>query len=92
MHRRVASRKVKPWRLRVEGRRWRAAPCHGADLNGLGPVPGIAGPSPSYLVRQMYDIQAARKGVWTPLMTKVVSQLSEADMLEIAAYAASLKA
>jgi cytochrome c553 len=66
--------------------------CHGADLKGLGPVPGIAGRSPSYLVRQMYDMQAgARKGVWTPLMTKVVSQLSEDDMLQIAAYTASLK-
>lgn len=66
--------------------------CHGADLKGLGPVPGIAGRSPSYLVRQMYDMQAgARKGLWTPLMTKVVSQLSEQDMLEIAAYTASLK-
>jgi len=66
--------------------------CHGADLKGLGPVPGIAGRSPSYLVRQMYDMQAGvRKGVWTPLMTKVVSQLSEDDMLAIAAYTASLK-
>ena len=66
--------------------------CHGADLKGLGPVPGIAGRSPSYLVRQMYDMQSgARKGVWTPLMTKVVSQLSEDDMLQIAAYTASLK-
>ena len=43
-------------------------------------------------MRQMYDMQAgARKGEWTPLMTKVVSQLSEDDMLEIAAYTASLK-
>jgi cytochrome c553 len=68
------------------------APCHGADLKGLGPVPGIAGRSPSYLVRQMYDMQAGtRKGVWTPLMTKVVSQLSEDDMLDIVAYTASLK-
>jgi cytochrome c553 len=33
----------------------------------------------------------ARKGVWTPLMTKVVSQLSDDDMLAIAAYAASFK-
>jgi cytochrome c553 len=66
--------------------------CHGADLKGLGPVPGIAGRSPSYVVRQMYDMQAgARKGVWTPLMTKVVSSLSEEDMLAIAAYTASLK-
>jgi len=68
------------------------AGCHGADLKGLGPVPGIAGRSPSYLVRQMYDMQVgARKGLWTPLMTKVVSQLSEDDMLALAAYAASLK-
>jgi len=66
--------------------------CHGADLKGLGPVPGIAGRSPSYLVRQMYDMQTgARNGVWTPLMKKVVSQLSDSDMLEIAAYTASLK-
>lgn len=68
------------------------ASCHGADLKGLGPVPGLAGRSPSYLVRQMYDMQAgARKGPWTALMTKVVAQLTEQDMLEIAAYAASLK-
>jgi cytochrome c553 len=68
------------------------AACHGAELKGLGPVPGIAGRSPSYLVRQMYDMQAgARKGVWTPLMAKVVSGLSEDDMIAIAAYTASLK-
>jgi cytochrome c553 len=74
------------------GKTMACAGCHGADLKGLGPVPGIAGRSPSYLVRQMYDMQAgARKGLWTPLMTKVVSQLSEDDMLEIAAYTASLK-
>ncbi len=66
--------------------------CHGGDLKGLGPVPGIAGRSPSYLVRQMYDMKAgARKGLWTPLMVKVVSGLSDEDMLNIAAYTASLK-
>lgn len=74
------------------GKTLACASCHGADLKGLGPVPGIAGRSPSYLVRQMYDMQVgARKGVWTPLMTKVVSQLTNDDMLEIAAYTASLK-
>jgi cytochrome c553 len=66
--------------------------CHGAGLKGLGPIPGIAGRSPSYLVRQMYDMKTgARKGLWTPLMTKVVGELSDDDMLNIAAYAASLK-
>jgi len=66
--------------------------CHGADLKGMGPVPGIAGRSPSYLVRQMYDMQqGARKGTWTELMKPVVTRLSEDDMLAIAAYTASLK-
>jgi cytochrome c553 len=64
--------------------------CHGADLKGLGPVPGIAGRSPSYLVRQMYDMQqGTRKGLWTDLMKPVVSKLSEEDMLDIVAYTAS---
>jgi cytochrome c553 len=64
--------------------------CHGTDLKGLGPVPGIAGRSPSYLVRQMYDMQqGTRKGAWTELMKPVVSKLTEEDMLNIAAYASS---
>jgi len=65
--------------------------CHGQDLNGLGPVPGIAGRSPSYIMRQLWDIQqGARKGVWSPLMKQVVAKLSQDDMLNLAAYAASL--
>ena len=64
--------------------------CHGEDLNGLGPVPGIAGRSPSYAVRQLYDMQSgARRGTWSDLMKPVVANLDEADMLAIAAYAAS---
>jgi cytochrome c553 len=65
--------------------------CHGPDLNGLGPVPGIAGRSPSYIVRQLWDIQqGSRKGVWSPLMQQVVAALTPDDMLNLAAYAASL--
>jgi cytochrome c553 len=61
--------------------------CHGADLMGVGPVPGIAGRSPSYLVRQMYDIQAgARHGEWTQLMKPVVAKLTDEDFVNIAAY------
>lgn len=66
--------------------------CHGADLDGMGPVPGIAGRSPSYLVRQLYDMQQnTRNGEWTQLMKPVVRNLSQEDMLDIAAYTASLK-
>jgi cytochrome c553 len=56
----------------------------------MGPVPGIAGRSPSYLVRQLYDMQqGTRKGEWTELMKPVVRNLSEEDMLNIAAYVSS---
>jgi len=65
--------------------------CHGLDLNGLGPLPGIAGRSPSYVVRQLYDIQHGnRAGPWSPLMAGVVAKLSEDDLVSIAAYLASL--
>jgi cytochrome c553 len=64
--------------------------CHGTDLKGLGPVPGIAGRSPSYLMRQLYDMQqGARKGTWTELMKSVVAGLSEDDLLNIVAYTSS---
>jgi len=64
--------------------------CHGADLQGLGPVPGIAGRSPSYLVRQMYDMQAgARHGEWAELMKPVVAKLTDEDFVNIAAYVSS---
>ena len=65
--------------------------CHGPDLKGLGPVPGLAGRSPSYTARQLYDMQqSARKGVWTELMAPVVAKLTNEDLLAIAAYTASL--
>jgi cytochrome c553 len=66
--------------------------CHGVDLKGLGPVPTLAGRSPSYLGRQLYDMQHGnRTGTWTPLMAPVVSKLTEEDMLNAAAYLASLQ-
>ena len=65
--------------------------CHGPDLNGLGPVPGIAGRSPSYLVRQLWDFKSGtRKGEWSPLMQQVVSNLSLDDMVDLIAYVSSL--
>lgn len=67
------------------------AACHGADLKGMGPVPGLAGRSPSYIIRQLYDIQhGARQGEWAELMKPVVASLTLEDMVAIAAYTASL--
>jgi cytochrome c553 len=64
--------------------------CHGPSLKGLGPIPGIAGRSPSYIVRQLYDIKHGdRAGPWTPLMVRVVSNLDEGDLVSVAAYLAS---
>jgi cytochrome c553 len=66
--------------------------CHGADLRGLGPVPTLAGRSPSYTARQLYDMQHGnRTGTWTPLMAAVVAHLGPDDLLTAAAYLASLK-
>jgi cytochrome c553 len=65
--------------------------CHGADLRGLGPVPGLAGRSPSYMMRQLCDMQVGnRRGPWAELMKPVVAGLSNDDMLAIVAYTASL--
>jgi len=65
--------------------------CHGPDLQGLGPLPSIAGRSPSYMFRQLYDFaHGARAGEWSPLMAQVVSNLDQEEMLAIVAYLATL--
>jgi cytochrome c553 len=65
--------------------------CHGPDLRGVAPIPGIAGRSPSYLVRQLYDFQQhARAGTAGAPMTPVVEKLSPDDMISLAAYVTSL--
>jgi cytochrome c553 len=65
--------------------------CHGPDLKGLGPIPGIAGRSPSYLVRQLYDFRAGvRGGAASALMKPVMEKLTMDDMISLAAYTSSL--
>ena len=65
--------------------------CHGQDLQGVGLIPGLAGRSPSYLVRQLYDLRAGvRAGAGSGPMKPVVEKLSMDDMISVAAYAASL--
>ena len=73
------------------GRAATCAGCHGPDLKGLGAVPPIAGRSPTYLVRQLYDFKhGARAGSGSLLMQPAVARLEIDDMISIAAYAASL--
>lgn len=65
--------------------------CHGADLMGLAIVPGIAGRSPSYMMRQLYDMKVGtRRGLWAELMQPVIAGLSVEEMRDIVAYLASL--
>jgi cytochrome c553 len=77
------------------GRTLPCAACHGPDLKGqtlagFGSMPGLAGRSPSYLVRQMFDIKSGKRtGKRLELMQPVVAALSTNDMRDIAAYLAS---
>jgi cytochrome c553 len=66
--------------------------CHGPNLRGLKNVPALAGRSPSYIVRQLYDMQSgARAGDNVAQMKPVVANLSLYDIIDIAAYTSSLQ-
>jgi cytochrome c553 len=63
--------------------------CHGPDLHGAGDVPHIAGRSPSYVIRQLFDIQSNHRTGSVAFMQQVVANLERDDMIGIAAYLAS---
>jgi cytochrome c553 len=65
--------------------------CHGPSLTGLGPVPRIAGHSPTYLIRQLAGFQVgARNSDLDQLMKGVVAPLTQDDMIAVVAYVSSL--
>jgi cytochrome c553 len=73
------------------GKTVQCASCHGPELKGVGAVPGIAGRSPTYLLRQLYDIKhGARAGAASAQMKPTVENLAIEDMIALAAYIASL--
>ena len=73
------------------GKTIQCAICHGDGLTGLGEVPRIAGMQPVYIARQLICIQnGASAGAAVELMKKVVSSLSEDDIIAISAYLGSL--
>jgi cytochrome c553 len=70
--------------------------CHGADLRGMMMqkvvVPSIAGRSPGYIGRALYDFQqGARGGANAVFMKPAVQKLTEADLIALSAYIASLE-
>ena len=65
--------------------------CHGAELRGQGTAPPLAGRSPTYLARQLYDMQSgARHDPGAAAMKPVVARLGNAELVAITAYLASL--
>ena len=68
------------------------AQCHGERLIGMGSIaPGLAGRSPSYLARQLYDFQrGTRHGEQSAPMRQLAAGLSGADLVNLTAYLASL--
>ena len=66
--------------------------CHGVGLKGSDIAPVLAGRSPTYIVRQLYDFKnGKRAGAMSGPMAATVQNLSVEDMLALAAYASSLK-
>lgn len=63
------------------------AGCHGKDLNGTAAIPGIAGRSPSYLMRQLWDIKQGTRQ--SKAMAPLVAKLDVDGMIQIVAYVAS---
>jgi cytochrome c553 len=73
--------------------KYQCSMCHGANLEGIGPVPALAGRSPSYTMRQLFDMKTgARRGPWSELMKPIVTSMSVQDMAAVAAFAASTPA
>ncbi len=67
------------------------AACHGAGLKGVGMVPPLAGRWPSYIARQLYDIQYGfRRGPAVAPMLPEVAHMTASERIDIAAYLASL--
>jgi cytochrome c553 len=65
--------------------------CQGARLQGAGDAPPLAGRPPSYIVRQLYDIQYGYwRGPAVAPMEPEVAHLTSWDRIAIAAYIVSL--
>ncbi|MBI4887661.1 MAG: cytochrome C-binding protein [Acidobacteria bacterium] len=73
------------------GRTIACGTCHGPTLQGIVNIPAIAGRSPSYMMRQLWDMKVgARKGPMTQLMKPVVANLTQDDLTNIVAFLASM--
>jgi cytochrome c553 len=66
--------------------------CHGPGLKGTDIAPPLAGRPPTGIFRQLYAFKSGdRDGEQAALMKPVVGGLSQKQMIDLAAYAASLE-
>ncbi len=66
--------------------------CHGAGLKGGAIAPPIAGRYPTGVFRQLYAFKSgSRNGLAAGFMKPMVVNLSQKDMIDLAAYVGSLK-
>jgi len=62
--------------------------CHGEYLRGKNAIPSLAGRSPSYIVRQLFDFKTGNRK--SENMQAIAETLTTEDMIALAAYSASL--
>jgi cytochrome c553 len=74
--------------LATGGKITRCGLCHGPDLQGTEKIPGIAGRTASYLMRQLWDIHQGTRQ--SQIMAPLVTKLELGEMTDLAAYLASL--
>lgn len=63
--------------------------CHGASGEGKGPNPALAGMADGGFIQAMKDYKAGRRT--GPAMKVFATQLSDQDVVDLAAYYGSLK-
>jgi cytochrome c553 len=67
------------------------ASCHGDGLKGSEDLPRLAGRSPTYIARQLYQFKnGLRKGGYADVMKDIASGLNDDDIIAAAAYVGSL--
>jgi len=73
-----------------KGKMRSCASCHGDDYRGHEDAPRLAGRGAYYLIRQLADMKSGvRKGAALGKMKEIINKLSDADILNVAAFMAS---
>lgn len=66
------------------------AACHGANgISAIPTYPNLAGQKPAYIVQQLKAFKSGERN--NAIMKPMATMLTEADMVNVAAYYASLK-